>query len=65
MPERNRDNYEITLLIDAAGKHQWRQVDKRNGEIVGGSTEGYSNKSDCEHNLFIVTGWYADLHTKG
>lgn len=34
-------------------QHQWRwtKTHPSNGEIVGKSTEGYYNRSDCESNL--------------
>jgi uncharacterized protein YegP (UPF0339 family) len=59
MPTRQRSNYDIELYTDAAGEHRWRMTDRRNGEIVAASTEGYKNKSDCEANLYVVTGWTA------
>lgn len=42
---------EITLFKDA--KDEWRWVRKctTNGKIVGASTEGYKNKSDCIDNV--------------
>jgi uncharacterized protein YegP (UPF0339 family) len=36
-------------------KKEWRwRVRATNGEIVGASTEGFVNKSDCEHNARLV-----------
>ncbi len=40
---------------DAAGEWRWRCT-ASNGEIVGASTEGYHNKSDCEDNAHR-NGW--------
>ena len=34
---------------DAAGMWRWRRT-APNGEIVGSSSEGYHNRSDCEAN---------------
>lgn len=34
---------------DSAGEWRWRRT-ASNGEIVGGSSEGYHNKSDCKAN---------------
>ncbi|MBO1318338.1 YegP family protein [Acanthopleuribacter pedis] len=34
---------------DNAGKWRWRRI-AQNGQIVGSSTEGYSNRVDCESN---------------
>lgn len=43
----NRDTWEIYL--DSASEWRWRRK-APNGEIVGASTEGYVNKSDCIAN---------------
>ena len=37
------------FYADKAGEWRWRRT-ARNGEIVGASTEGYVNKSDCVEN---------------
>ena len=34
---------------DAAGMWRWRRT-APNGEIIGASTEGYHNQTDCEAN---------------
>ncbi len=34
---------------DEAGEWRWRRT-ARNGELVGASTEGYKNRSDCVAN---------------
>lgn len=41
------DTWEIHK--DNAGRWRWRRT-ASNGEIVGASTEGYANKSDCLAN---------------
>lgn len=43
----NDDKWEI--YKDAANGWRWRRT-ARNGNIVGASTEGYVNKSDCVSN---------------
>ncbi len=43
----NRDKWEI--YTDAASHWRWRRT-ASNGNIVGASTEGYVNKSDCMAN---------------
>ena len=40
---------------DSAGEWRWRRT-APNGRIVGASTEGYHNKSDCEDNA-RRNGW--------
>jgi len=40
---------------DANGNWRWRRKSP-NGEVVGASTEGYRNKSDCEANA-RRNGW--------
>ena len=40
---------------DASGDWRWRRT-APNGNIVGASTEGYRNKSDCEDNA-RRNGW--------
>jgi uncharacterized protein YegP (UPF0339 family) len=39
----------ITIYKDNAGEWRWRRK-AINGRIVGASTEGYNNKSDCREN---------------
>lgn len=43
----NGDRWEI--YKDGAGLWRWRRT-ASNGRIVGASTEGYTNKSDCIAN---------------
>ena len=43
----NRDKWEI--YKDKAGEWRWRRT-ASNGQIVGASSEGYVNKSDCIAN---------------
>ena len=43
----NGDKWEIKK--DRASEWRWRRT-ARNGQIVGASTEGYVNKSDCIAN---------------
>jgi len=40
---------------DSAGQWRWRRV-AENGRVVGSSSEGYRNKSDCEANA-RRNGW--------
>ncbi|MBA3725981.1 MAG: DUF1508 domain-containing protein [Armatimonadetes bacterium] len=40
---------------DPQGKWRWRRV-APNGRIVGQSSEGYNNRSDCEDNA-RRNGW--------
>jgi uncharacterized protein YegP (UPF0339 family) len=47
------DKWEI--YQDKAGEWRWRRT-ASNGKIVGASTEGYKNKSDCEKNA-RRNGW--------
>ena len=40
------------IYQDNSEKKEWRwRRTAVNGRIVGASTEGYSNKSDCEDNI--------------
>lgn len=42
----------IEIYQDNSIKKEWRwRRTAVNGRIVGASTEGYSNKSDCEENM--------------
>ncbi|MCB1132902.1 MAG: DUF1508 domain-containing protein, partial [Verrucomicrobiae bacterium] len=43
----NEDKWEF--YEDAEGKWRWRRT-ASNNEIVGASTQGYVNRSDCEEN---------------
>lgn len=45
--DKNGDKWEV--YKDASDKWRWRRT-ASNGKIVGASTEGYSNKSDCIAN---------------
>jgi len=60
MSERKRENYNLIRYRGKDGDWWWRIVDKRNGEIVGSSHEGFSDSRDSDHNLFINTGWTLD-----
>ncbi|MHA1164451.1 MAG: YegP family protein [Alphaproteobacteria bacterium] len=42
-----KDKWEF--YTDKKDEHRWRRT-ASNGEKVGGSSEGYSSKSDCEAN---------------
>ncbi len=44
--DTNGDRWEI---YRSGEDHRWRRT-ARNGKIVGASTEGYSNRSDCLAN---------------
>ena len=37
------------FYVDKAGEWRWRRP-APNGKIVGASTEGYANRSDCVRN---------------
>ena len=39
----------IVICTDNAGEYRWTRT-ATNGNIVGASTEGYKNKSDCKNN---------------
>jgi uncharacterized protein YegP (UPF0339 family) len=41
------DTWEI--YKDSAGKWRWRRI-AANGRIVGASSEGYTNRTDCVSN---------------
>lgn len=43
------DNDKWEFYLDAVGKWRWRRI-ASNGRVVGASTEGYENKSDCIAN---------------
>lgn len=43
----DKDRWEF--YKDAAGEWRWRRI-ATNGEIVGSSSQGYVNKSDCIAN---------------
>ncbi len=58
LPERNRENYSLKRFRGKDEKYYWNQKDKRNGAIVGASSEGYTRPDDCLSNLFTVTGWH-------
>ena len=57
LPDRKRENYTLKRYKDKEGKFRWNQKDKRNGAIVGASSEAYSRAIGCWDNLFVVTGW--------
>ena len=42
-----QDKWEF--YTDKAGEYRWRRT-ASNGNIVGASTEGYTNKADCLAN---------------
>lgn len=43
------------FYTDARNEWRWRRR-AANGEIIGASTEGYKNRSDCEANA-RANGW--------
>ena len=43
------ENDKWEFYEDKGGEWRWRRT-ASNGNIVGASTEGYANKSDCEDN---------------
>ena len=45
----DHDGYKWEVYQDRADEWRWRKKAK-NDEIVGASTEGYKNKSDCKDN---------------
>lgn len=49
----NADTWEF--YRDASNEWRWRRT-ASNGRIVGASSQGYSNKSDCEANA-RRNGW--------
>lgn len=44
----------VEIYKDKAGEWRWRMT-AANGEIVGASTEGYKNKTECFANAVRVT----------
>jgi len=46
----------MTILFyrDSGREHRW-VLRARNGQIIGASTEGYVNASDCRTNAQLVT----------
>ncbi|MGD9581711.1 MAG: YegP family protein [Vampirovibrionia bacterium] len=42
-------NDTLYFYVDTRGEHRW-QIKASNGRIIGASTEGYINKSDCQQN---------------
>ena len=40
---------------DIAGEWRWR-FRASNGEQIGASSEGYTNKSDCLHSIELMKG---------
>jgi hypothetical protein len=58
LSNRKRGNYLLERFKGSDGDFYWRQTDRRNGEVVGSASEGYSRAIDCLHNLFVVTGWH-------
>jgi hypothetical protein len=48
----------VRRYTDEAGEERWTATDP-NGETVGGSTEGYSDPRDRDHNAVkVLTGQY-------
>lgn len=45
-----------TFYKDSAGEWRWRLVDAASNKIIGASTEGYKNLSDCRDNARRL-GW--------
>lgn len=43
----DKDKWEF--YTDTAGNHRWRRT-APNGRVVGSSSQGYKNKSDCLDN---------------
>ena len=52
------DNDKWEFYKDKAGEWRWRRT-APNGNIVGASSEGYKNRSDCEDNA-RRNGWSGD-----
>lgn len=52
------DNDKWDIYQDKADEWRWRRT-APNGNIVGASTEGYKNRSDCEDNA-RRNGWSDD-----
>lgn len=48
--EESAKNDVITIYKDKSDKYRWTRVCSENKNIVGASSEGYANKSDCEDN---------------
>lgn len=58
--ERRRQEHRVMTFLDSRDKFRWQVTDKTNSEIVGGSTQGYTDKRDCLANLYAMTGWEPD-----
>lgn len=39
----------------------WRITNRKNGEIEGASSQGYSHRDDCRKNLWRVSGFEPDV----
>jgi len=46
----NKLHHQWKIYKDARGKHRWRVTHKKNGEIIGASTQGYVKRKDCIAN---------------
>lgn len=49
-------NYNWIFYKDESSEWRWRKKSMDNGNIVGASSEGFKNKSDCKDNAKIM-GW--------
>jgi uncharacterized protein YegP (UPF0339 family) len=49
----NTLHHKWTIYRDARGKYRWRVIYKRNGKIVGASTQGYAKRKDCIDNASL------------
>lgn len=56
-------DYWLEYYQDRQGRSRWR-LTHRNGEIVGASTQGYSDPRDCRHNARETLGllFRTDIH---
>ena len=50
---------DFQIYRDSAGEYRWR-MRADNYEIIADSSEGYINKSDCEHGIELVKRDAAD-----
>jgi uncharacterized protein YegP (UPF0339 family) len=52
----------IEFYVDEAGEHRWR-VKAGNGEIIGSSSEGFSEKAKAVGNALLLANALSELLT--
>lgn len=60
-------NSKIEVYLDTSKEWRWK-VTHANGNVIGASSEGYKNKSDCLNNLKSlgeqITAWVSSESLK-